>query len=125
MSILSNHTDPAERLRPPPAGDLPMATYPARPRKVAPLHPGAVAADVLEERQVSLRQAAKAIGLSPTGLSKVLTGKSPVTPETALRFGVYFGNGPEIWQRLQNDYDLWHAGAAMKAELRKIKPLQK
>jgi hypothetical protein len=41
----------------------------------------------------------------------------------ALRLGRLFGNGTEIWLRMQQDYDLWHANSAMKAELEGIKPL--
>jgi hypothetical protein len=58
-------------------------------------------------------------------LSKVLTGKSPVTPDTALRIGAYFGNleGAGLWLNLQQAYDLWHARARLAAELKAIKPL--
>jgi addiction module HigA family antidote len=100
-----------------------MASYPARGRKVAPPHPGAVAADILEENRISSRAAAKAIGLSANGMSKVLNGKGPVTPDTALKFGTYFGNGPDLWLRLQADYDLWHGREKLKSALAKIKPL--
>src|SRR5687767_1585887 len=98
---------------------------PARKRKGVPPHPGLMAASILDENHVSARQAAIAMGgMTPAGLGKVLKGKAPVTAETALRFGVYFGNGPALWLGLQADYDLWHQGEALRAELAKIKPLK-
>lgn len=124
MSILNSLTGEAGKPAAPPAGADLMASFPARPRKVAPQHPGEVAADILDEQDVSMRAAAKAIGLSPNGLNKVLLGQGPVTAETALRFGVYFGNGPDIWLRLQNAYDLWHAKAEIGKDVAKIKPLK-
>jgi addiction module HigA family antidote len=111
MSISTNFTE------------APMAkSFPAGEYKLPPLHPGVVAADALELR-VSMREAARAIGMSLTGLNKVLTGESPVTPEDGPRFGVYFGNGPELWMNMQVAYDLYHAAEALKADLKKIKPL--
>ena len=100
-----------------------MASHPARAPKVAPLHPGAIIADIMDEQRISLRAAAKAIGMSPTGFDKVLKGVSPVTPHTALRIGTWLGNGPELWLNLQNAYDLWHARKAMQGDLKAIKPL--
>jgi addiction module HigA family antidote len=93
--------------------------------KVPPLHPGAVIADILDDQRVSLRTCAAAIGMSPTGLSKVLTGKSPVTPDTALRIALYFNNeaGAALWLNLQQASDLWHARARLAGELKAIKPL--
>ena len=102
-----------------------MAANPARHRKTAPAHPGTVVADILDEQRLSLRQAAAAIGLSPTGLAKVLNGQSPVTPETALRLGTWLGNGPELWLNLQQAYDLWHARERLGTDLSKIKPIDR
>lgn len=123
MSILNSHIEAGRELCPQAAGMIPMAVYPARPRKVAPLHPGSGIADILEDVGVSVRKAAAAMGLSPNGLNKVLRGESPVTVETALRVGTYFGNGPDLWLDLQKDYDLWHARIAMKDALKAIEPL--
>jgi plasmid maintenance system antidote protein VapI len=38
----------------------------------------------------------------------------------ALRLGKFCGNGPGLWVRMQQTYDLWHAERAMKKELAKI-----
>lgn len=102
-----------------------MTSYPARPRKIAPLHPGKVAAGILDDCGVSPRQAALAMGMTSQNLGKILGEKeAPITPETALRFGAYFGNGPDIWLRMQADYDLWNARQRIAHEIKIIKPMK-
>lgn len=96
---------------------------PAGTRKAAPPHPGLIIADEIEGR-MSVRQLAAALGLSPNGLNKVILGHSPITTETALRLGTYYGNGPDLWLNLQRAYDLWHARKALASELKKIKPVK-
>jgi len=121
MSTLSSLTE-AGGNSPLPPGDSAMASRPSRPRKVAPQHPGSVVADALEGIGVSLREAARAMGMSAGGLNKVTLGNGPVTPETALRLAAYLGNTPELWLNLQQKYDLWHERERLKGELAKIKP---
>jgi plasmid maintenance system antidote protein VapI len=41
----------------------------------------------------------------------------------ALRIGKFAGNGPGLWLRMQQAYDLWHAEQRMKAELSRIEPV--
>ena len=96
---------------------------PARPRKRPPSHPGEVAGDILDEQRLSVRGAAKALGMTHSALDKVLKGKIGVTAETAVRFGRYFGNGARLWLDLQADYDLYRAERDLGAELRAIAPL--
>jgi plasmid maintenance system antidote protein VapI len=45
-----------------------------------------------------------------------------VTPETAVLFGKLFGDGPEIWVRMQAAYDTWHA--EREVDTRHIRPLR-
>jgi addiction module HigA family antidote len=82
-------------------------------------------ADLIEDR-ASLREAAKAIGVSHTGLQKVLDGTNGVTAQMALRFAAYVGNerSARLWLDMQRDYDLWIHGDKLRAELKAIKPLK-
>src|SRR5262249_45266275 len=89
--------------------------------QVVPTHPGRVIAVFLEKQGISLRQVARALGMTPTALNKVLIGLRPVTPEIALRRGVWFGNGPEIWLRLQQEHDLWRCRTRLLDDLAQIK----
>jgi plasmid maintenance system antidote protein VapI len=38
----------------------------------------------------------------------------------ALRIGKFAGNGPGLWLRMQQAYDLWHSEQRMRDELSKI-----
>ncbi len=41
----------------------------------------------------------------------------------ALRFGRFFGNGPDFWLNLQRDYDLRTLEPKMAAQLAAIEPV--
>ena len=124
MPTLNSPTKAEGEALPHPLGVDAMAkSIPAGKRKVAPLHPGAVVADILDDARVSVRAAGAAIGLSHTALDKVLKGKSPITPDTALRLAAYLGSTAEHWLRMQADHDLWEGRERLASELKAIKPL--
>lgn len=100
-----------------------MAEYKAR-RDAArePVHPGEILReDILPSLGMSVVAAAKALRVSRQTLHRILAGKASVTPEMALRLGKFCGNGPDIWLRLQESFDLWHARRALADELAEIK----
>ena len=75
-----------------------------------PIHPGLIIRDdVLPELQLSVNQAAEQLGVSRITLSRVINGRAAITAEMALRVGKWVGNSPEIWLRMQGQYDLWQA----------------
>lgn len=89
--------------------------------KRPPTHPGEVLReDVLPALGVSVTQAAKDMGISRMTLHRVLNGQTSVTPEMALRLGRYCGNGPGIWLRMQDSYDLWRAERRLGDEIKQI-----
>ena len=100
-----------------------MAKYTAhRDPTREPLHPGEILReDVLPALGVSVTEAAKALKVSRQTLHRVLAGKAAVSPEMALRLGKFCGNGPGLWLRLQEAFDLWHAERAIAGELARIK----
>jgi addiction module HigA family antidote len=92
-----------------------------RPLKRPPIHPGEILReDVLPSLGLSVSEAARRLGISRQQLHRVLACTHPITTEMALRIGKFAGNGPEIWLRMQQAYDLWHAEQLMKDELSKI-----
>jgi addiction module HigA family antidote len=73
-----------------------------------PPHPGEFIREVyLEELEVSSRTVAAKLNVSPSTLTRLLNGKSSVTPEMALRLSKTLGRSPESWLAMQNSYDLW------------------
>jgi len=76
----------------------------------APSHPGAVLREiVLEGEYLTKSEFAAALGISRQMLHGLLTEKHAVTAEMAVKLGHVLGNGPDIWLRLQQAHDLWHA----------------
>src|SRR3989442_1237564 len=63
---------------------------------------------------------ARKLGVTRQHLHRVLAEKAPVSPDMALRLGKFCGNGPDLWLRLQQAYDLWHAERALRKVLAKI-----
>lgn len=95
-----------------------------RPLKRSPTHPGEILREeVLENLGLSVSEAARRLGVSRQQLHRILAGTHPVTTEMALRIGRFVGNGPGLWLRMQQAYDLWHAENRIADQLTEIKPI--
>mgnify|MGYP000846819452 CR=1 FL=1 len=74
---------------------------------VEEIHPGALVRQVCLERSgLSVTAGAEALGVSRQALSNLLTGKSGISPEMAIRLDLVFGGGAEIWLQHQLKFDL-------------------
>lgn len=86
-----------------------------------PTHPGAILReDVLPALNLSVSEAARQLRVTRQTLHRVLAETSGVSPEMAVRLGKFCGNGPGIWLRMQQAFDLWHAEQNLREELEKI-----
>src|SRR5512134_3194228 len=96
-----------------------------RPLRRPPIHPGEVVReDVLPALGLSVSEAARRLGVSRQQLHRVLACSHPITTEMALRIGKLAGNGPGLWLRMQQAYDLWHVEQQLKDELARIEPAE-
>jgi antitoxin HigA-1 len=86
----------------------------------APTHPGELVAEVVQAIGLPIAVAAKELGVTRQTLHRIIAGRTAVTPEMALRLGRWCGNGPDLWLRMQEAYDLWHARRHLAAELARI-----
>jgi antitoxin HigA-1 len=83
-----------------------------------PTHPGELFRDiVLTELDLSVSEAARQLGVSRQTLHAIISGRSAVTAEMALRFGRFCGNGPGLWMRMQQTFDLWQAQQQLEGKL--------
>lgn len=90
-------------------------------RQRPPTHPGEILRDdVLPALQLSVSEAARQLRITRQTLHRVLSRKAGVSPDMAVRLGKFCGNGPGVWLRLQQSYDLWHAEQRLRDELKKI-----
>jgi addiction module HigA family antidote len=73
-----------------------------------PPHPGEFIREVyLEPNDITGRQLAAKLGVSPSTLNRVLQGTSSISPEMALRLSKALGRSPESWLAMQDNHDLW------------------
>lgn len=75
-----------------------------------PPHPGEVLKELcLEPLNLTVTDAAEALGVSRKTLSSILNGRSGVSPEMAIRLAKAFDTSAESWLNQQMQYDLWIA----------------
>ena len=75
-----------------------------------PAHPGEVIRELcIEPLELTVTDAAKALGVTRKALSELLNGHSRISPEMAIRLSIAFNTSAESWINQQAKYDLWIA----------------
>ena len=75
-----------------------------------PPHPGlSVRHDCIEPLGLTITEAAQASGVTRQTLNNLVTGKSGISADVAIRLDKAFGGDAETWLRLQMAYDLAQA----------------
>ena len=69
-------------------------------------HPGKLLKRELEARGLSANRLALDIGVPFGHVTDILSGHGSITADTAMRLGLYFGNGASFWTGLQSQYDI-------------------
>ena len=88
-----------------------------------PPHPGEFIESIyMEPYGISCRYLATQLGVAASTLSRVIKGKSAVSPEMALRLAKVLGRTPESWLSMQDNYELWQA--KKRINLSNIQPLK-
>ena len=88
-----------------------MTEFPAyRNANRCPTHPGELLReDILPALNRSKTEIAELLGISRQHLYDILNEKKPVSAAMAVRLGKMFGDGTDVWLRMQSAYDAWHA----------------
>ena len=95
-------------------------------RKLPPIHPGEILREeFLLPMELTPYAVAQAGGVPRTRIERLAREETPVTADTALRLGKYFGTSPTFWMNLQARYDLEVAEDATAADIRRIKPMKR
>ncbi|MDK9722597.1 MAG: HigA family addiction module antitoxin [Rhodospirillales bacterium] len=71
-----------------------------------PVHPGRILASEIEARGLTPHALALKLRVPANRIGAIIAGTRGISADTALRLGHYLGTGPELWMRLQADYDL-------------------
>jgi addiction module HigA family antidote len=89
-------------------------------RGLSPSHPGEVLKEMfIAERNLTITEVAKGLNMARANLSSVINGHLGISPELAVKLSEAFGNTPQFWVNLQNNYELWHAERKInRAEIR-------
>ena len=75
-----------------------------------PPHPGEILKELcLGPLDLTVTDAAKALGISRKTLSSIVNGRAGISPEMAVRLSMAFDTTAESWLNQQVQYDLWHA----------------
>ncbi len=70
------------------------------------VHPGIILKDELDGVGITPTEFARQIRVPPNRISQIIRGTRTITADTALRFGHWFGTGPQLWLNLQTQFDL-------------------
>jgi antitoxin HigA-1 len=92
-------------------------------KKLPPVHPGTILREEFPRPlNLSPYAVARAVGVPCTRIEPLANEQTPVTADTALRLGRYFGTSAAFWMGIQIQYDLEWAEDELGATLREIAP---
>lgn len=75
-------------------------------RDFLPIHPGEILLnEFLIPMGISRYRLAKDLNVPAMRISKICSGKSGISADTALRLARYFGTSVEFWTGIQSHYD--------------------
>ncbi|HOD14936.1 MAG TPA: HigA family addiction module antitoxin [Spirochaetota bacterium] len=93
-------------------------------KRLPNIHPGEILnEEFLAPLGITAYRLAKETNIPQTRISEIIKKKRRITADTALRFSRFFGNSPEFWLGLQNDFDLEEEKSKLSKELDKIHSL--
>jgi addiction module HigA family antidote len=75
-------------------------------KRLAPIHPGEVLQDLLQEAGLTVNALALALRVPANRIGSIIKGQRGITADTALRLARYFGTSAQMWMNLQAKYDL-------------------
>ena len=87
-----------------------------------PAHPGEIVEEHMKGLGLSVTALAAHLKVTRVALSRIVNGKAAVSADMALRLSEAFGTSPDVWIRVQAQYDLWQASKARRV---KIAPIEK
>jgi addiction module HigA family antidote len=71
-----------------------------------PAHPGEIIQEHMQGLGLTVSALAAHLKITRANLSRMIHGKTGISAEMAVRLSEAFGTTPEVWIRLQANYDL-------------------
>jgi antitoxin HigA-1 len=76
-------------------------------KKLKPAHPGKLLLDeFIKPMGLTVYRVAKDTSIPQSSLAAIVGGHRSISPETAVRLGLYFGLDAQFWLNLQTRYEL-------------------
>lgn len=82
------------------------------------IHPGEILReDFMNPMGITGHRLAADIDVPPSRISELANGQRPITADTALRLGLFFGMDPRFWMNLQTEYDVRMAARTLQEKI--------
>lgn len=82
------------------------------------IHPGEILLeDFMKPMEITARKLSSDIDVPASRISELVNCQRPVTPDTAIRLGLYFKMDPRFWLNLQTEYDMRVAARELKDKI--------
>jgi addiction module HigA family antidote len=73
----------------------------------------------LKPLEITQTELAEALGVSRRRVNELINGRRAITPDTAVRLAMYFGNDAAFWMHLQVAWDMHAAVRGVVAQRRR------
>ncbi len=82
------------------------------------IHPGEILLEeFMKPMGITACQLSADIDVPPSRISELVHGKRAITPDTALRLGLFFNMEPRFWMNLQTEYDMRMADRTLRDKI--------
>lgn len=85
-----------------------------------PVHPGEIVQEYMEGLGLTVSALAAHLKLTRANLSRIIHGKTGISANMALRLSEAFGTSPQVWVRMQANYDLAKAMRVRRARIARL-----
>jgi addiction module HigA family antidote len=85
-----------------------------------PAHPGEIIQEYMGGFGLTISALATHLKITRANLSRMIHGKTGVSAEMAVRLSEAFGTTPEVWIRLQANYDLAKALRGRRVKIARL-----
>lgn len=85
-----------------------------------PAHPGEIVQEYMDGFGLTVTGLAAHLKITRANLSRMIHGKTGVSAEMAVRLSEAFGTSPEVWIRLQANYDLAQAMSKRRVKIARL-----
>lgn len=85
-----------------------------------PAHPGEIVQEYMDGLGLTVSALAAHLKVTRANLSRIIHGKTGISAGMALRLSDAFGNSPEVWIRLQANYDLAKATRSKRVKIERL-----